>query len=75
MINTGTRQLKNCPFCGSKAQLDDCRTIWRVICTNEKCEGMMLGERAPEPENDEDAEQIDWDYYRNTAIDRWNKRV
>jgi hypothetical protein len=70
--NKNTKGLLPCPFCGGEAKLDDCRTIWRVCCTN--CEGLILGERAPEPEDDEHCNIIDWDYYMNTAINAWNKR-
>ena len=70
MINI---RLKRCPFCGGKAKLDDCRTIWRVVC--EDCGSLTLGDRAPEPENDEHCDKIDWDHYEKTAIDRWNSRV
>ena len=66
-------KLLPCPFCGGKAKIDDCRTIFRICCT--KCDGLILGERAPEPENDEHCASIDWDYYEKTAVDAWNKRV
>ena len=66
-------KLKLCPFCGGEAQLDDCRTIWRVCCKS--CDALVLGERAPEPDSDEHAESIDWDHFEKTAVDAWNKRV
>lgn len=62
-----------CPFCGGKAKLDDCRLIWRVCCTS--CDVLILGERAPEPESEKHEAEIDWDYYKNTAITTWNKRI
>lgn len=62
-----------CPFCGSEAKLDDCRLIWRVCCT--ECDGLILGERAPEPESEKHESEIDWDYYKKTAISAWNKRA
>jgi len=65
--------LKECPFCGSEAQLDDCRTIWRIVCTNDKCEALVSGERAPEPTK-ETIDSIDWDYFEATAVNRWNNR-
>lgn len=66
--------LRLCPFCGGEAILDDCRTIWRVTCSNDKCDAVMLGERAPEPEDDAHCDSIDWAYFEQTAIDRWNRR-
>ncbi len=68
-----SKTLKDCPFCGSKAKLDDCRTIWRVCCTNDSCEALVLGERAPEPD-EETVDTIDWGYFESTAINRWNNR-
>lgn len=65
-------QLKQCPHCGADAKLDDCRTIWRVECT--KCDALFLGGRAPEPESEKHCESIDWDYFKQTAIDGWNNR-
>lgn len=65
--------LKACPFCGGKAKLDDCRTIWRIECKD--CNGLILGERAAEPEDQKHCDAIDWDYFKQTAIDAWNNRI
>lgn len=66
-------KLKQCPFCGGEAQLDDLRLIWRIEYV--KCGAIFLGERANEPESEEECDSIDWDYYKNTAIDGWNNRI
>ena len=73
MSDYSKQELLPCPFCGSGAQLDDCRTIWRVVCTG--CGALVLGERAPEPESDADAEAYDWGRVRQTAITLWNART
>ena len=65
--------LKECPFCGSVAELEDHRTVWAVKCTSAACATIMLGDRAPEP----DGEMGDayWAAYKQTAVDRWNARA
>lgn len=65
--------LKRCPFCGSKAVLKDCRTVWTVQCTNIACHAIILGERAPEPDGSESYEY--WTKIEQTAITRWNTRA
>lgn len=74
-MNDATKQpaeaLKKCPFCRShEIALEDCRTAWLVRC---KCGASMLGERAPEPEEEMGAAY--WDRIRQSAIDRWNTRA
>lgn len=64
-----TLDLKPCPFCGGAPALEDCRTIWAVRC---ECGACMLGERAPEPEQEMPAEY--WQRFEQTAIDNWNRR-
>ena len=66
-------KLKECPFCGSPAELEDHRTVWAVKCTSAACATIMLGDRAPEP----DGEMGDayWNGIKQTAIDRWNARA
>lgn len=66
--------LKECPHCGSQAQLDDCRTIWRVICTSATCGALVLGDRAPEPEDGDEYPAGYWEAFEKSAIDRWNAR-
>lgn len=65
--------LNECPHCGSPAALDDCRTIWRVICTSAACGALVLGDRAPEP--DGEMGEAYWNGIKQTAIDRWNARA
>lgn len=67
-------ELKPCPFCGSEAKLDDCRTAWAVRCTSLSCWACVIGERAPEPEENEIYPEGYWERYEQTAADRWNKR-
>ena len=62
-----------CPFCGSEAVLRDDRTLWAVDCTNSECRAIVLGIRAPEPTKDMSDKY--WEGIRQTAIDRWNKRI
>lgn len=64
--------LKECPFCGSAAMLEDHRTIWRVACASLECGAQVLGDRAPEPDGSESIAY--WADLQDTAIDRWNAR-
>jgi len=64
--------LKNCPFCGSDAELEDHRTIWAVRC--KKCEACVLGDRIDE-EDLEIFTENDYLKYEQSAIIKWNKRV
>jgi hypothetical protein len=64
-------ELKRCPFCGSPAVLEDERLIYVVRCTS--CSACVLGERAPEP--DEDLPDGYWEPFRQSAVDRWNRRA
>lgn len=66
--------LKECPHCGSPAQLEDCRTIWRAICTSAACGALVLGDRAPEPEDGDEYPAGYWEAFEKSAIDRWNAR-
>lgn len=67
------KELESCPFCGGDAKLDYCRTIWKVCCTN--CDALVLGESTPDHESEDHERTIGWDYYANTAVEAWNKRV
>lgn len=67
-----SNQLLPCPFCGSAGKLEDHRTIWAVRCVS--CDACMLGERAPEPEDDNQPEGY-WERFEQTAIDAWNRRA
>ena len=69
---TETMHLKPCPFCGSSAAIEDHRLQWIVRCT--KCTALVLGERAPEPDEDDDLPDAYWDQIRQTAVDAWNRR-
>ena len=64
-------ELRDCPFCGGEAEAEDYRLFFAVKCS---CSACILGDRVSEPETDEEAESIDWDAVRQTAIDRWNGR-
>ena len=67
--------LAECPHCGSEAKMDDCRTIFRVVCTSSTCGALVLGERAPEPEDGDEYPEGYWERFEQTAVDRWNSRV
>lgn len=62
-----------CPFCGAHARLIDCRTIWRVECSSIKCQVIVLGDRAPEPQGGPYPAGY-WEAFEKSAIDRWNAR-
>lgn len=66
-------KLKECPHCGSAAELEDHRTVWAVKCTSTACATIMLGERAPEPDGEMGIAY--WEGIKQTAIDRWNARA
>jgi len=63
--------LKPCPFCGSSARLEDCRTVWAVRCNG--CFACVLGERAPEPEQEMPDDY--WSSFRQSAVAAWNTRA
>ena len=63
-------ELKPCPFCGSPGVAEDHRLQWVVRCTN--CTACVLGERAPEPEDD--LPDAYWDGIKQTAVSAWNSR-
>lgn len=66
-------KLTPCPFCGSESlSIGDHRLRFSVSCDG--CDVMMLGDIAPEPESDEECDQIDFDALRLTAINKWNTR-
>ena len=67
-----SEELKPCAHCGEKAELIDDRLGWYVSCGG--CGSTVMGERALEPETQEDSNQTDWDYYEQSAIQKWNKR-
>jgi hypothetical protein len=51
-------EIKNCPFCGSKAEIiGECDMVW-IKCTNYDCQSQRIG-RFDEPED---------------AIKDWNER-
>jgi hypothetical protein len=64
------RELQPCPFCGGDPKLEDHRTIWAVRC---ECGCCVLGERAPEPE--EDMPDDYWLAFERSAIAAWNRRT
>lgn len=77
--------LSPCPFCAGAPVLEDHRLLWAVRC---QCGASMLGERAPEPHGNgessdaiQDAQALamveatDWEHYRLTAVNAWNKRA
>jgi hypothetical protein len=66
-----TTDLKPCPFCGSATTLDDERLLWVASCTG--CGACVLGDRAPEPEQEMPAAY--WEPFRQSAVDRWNRRA
>ncbi len=66
-----TEHLKPCPFCGSAAVLEDNRLSWTARCPT--CGARVMGERAPEPE--EELPDSYWQPFRQSAIDRWNRRT
>ena len=59
-----------CPFCGSEATLNDHRLLWVVCCSS--CSACVMGDRAPEPE--EELPESYWEPFRQSAVDRWNRR-
>lgn len=57
-------ELKNCPFCGSKAVVHTSNGLWGVACDGMECIGLLL--RSPGC----------CDYRtREKAIEMWNRRV
>ena len=62
---------KPCPFCGSATTLDDERLLWVASCTG--CGACVLGDRAPEPVQEMPAAY--WEPFRQSAVDRWNRRA
>ncbi len=67
-----SEELKPCPFCGGEAELIDNRLGWYVSCDG--CGSTVIGERALEPETEEESEQTDWSYYEQSAVQKWNTR-
>ena len=63
--------LKPCPFCGGAATLEDQRLMWAARCTS--CGAYVLGDRAPEPEQEMPAAY--WEPFRQSAVARWNRRA
>jgi len=63
--------LKPCPFCGSAATLEDHRLLWVARCPG--CTACVLGDRAPEPE--QEMPSAYWEPFRQSAVDRWNRRA
>jgi len=59
-----------CPFCGSRANLEDHRLLWFVRCSS--CSACVFGDRAPEPE--EELPDSYWQPFRQSAINAWNRR-
>ena len=62
--------LKPCPFCSGVATLEDERLLWVARCT--ACGACVLGDRAPEPE--QEMPEGYWEPFRQSAVDRWNRR-
>lgn len=65
--------LKLCPFCGGIPYIKDHRLVFSVDCSD--CGVLMMGERSPELENDEQEKATDWNRLKQTAIDKWNNRT
>jgi hypothetical protein len=63
--------LKPCPFCGGAAIVEDQRLMWAARCTS--CGAYVLGDRAPEPE--QEMPEGYWEPFRQSAVDRWNRRA
>ena len=56
-------ELRPCPFCGSKAVIQEPGfNEWRVICSNPEC-GAMIFSRYAEPHGDVE------------AMEKWNRRM
>lgn len=69
MSNT---ELLPCAHCGGKAELKDYRLQWAVDCTD--CNSSYVGERAAEPQTEDECDSTDWTHYEQTAIYGWNTR-
>lgn len=72
-------ELRECPYCGGKADLIDHRVDWFVKCSD--CNVIVYGESVSHLDHIEDEKEakeafnsVDWDALKQTAIDKWNTR-
>lgn len=66
----GTDGLLPCPFCGGTPILEDHRLVWAVKCD---CTACVIGDRAPEPDSEMDSAY--WAAFKQSAVDKWNRRT
>ena len=72
MSKADERELKNCPFCGSKAKIVKYESAgWLIACTGADCSIEIYGAYSTKRKD-----SYDWKYWTKAkTIKAWNTRV